>query len=242
METPNTLFLEKYCNITHEEALQRIQNTINKVKESHHVYRCIEKAMFATPRVNQHPYYPSLINHLHSLTVLELGCCFGTDARQLLMDGIPKNQLFVSDLHDAYYQIGQSILFKDELDINTQFMDFAVPRSQLMQFNVISCQMILHCLSKEQVECFLLNVLNSLLTNGVLFGCCVGTTSEIGVEWIKTPTIGLNRPEMNRFLHNRVTLSRLLESIGFKQIEVMEEILGSGDQEMTRLVFTAKKH
>ena len=218
-------FLSKYCNISPEEASLRIQPTIDAVKSGHHVYQCIERAMFTVPRIDKHPqYFTHVKSRFPNVQLLELGCCFGTDARKFLQDGLPEDKLTVSDLHDAYWNIGKTILYKDALDVDVLFLDFADKISLRKQYDIISNQMILHVLSKQQVEQILKNCFTQLNKNGFLFGSCIATKEVNGVDWGKTPTLGLvGRAETSRYLHSKESLSDLLKQIGFFQIDITED-------------------
>ena len=253
-----------YCGLSEEEALCRVNETIETVNsEGHHVYRCIERGMFASARIQLHPEYQEVKKHFEeaSFRLLELGCCFGTDARKMLHDGLDPQKLIVSDLHDFYWQVGQKVLFKDDLkNVEAVFLDFTGPRDKFIdtsgakleeRFDVVSAMAILHVLSQDQCVRFLENAYACLKpNNGVLFGYCVG--SSIPSEWGKTPTKGLqDRIEAPRFLHSQQSLTELLTSIQFREVQVSTVARGwSGappgppkepGAEMAYLYFTARR-
>ncbi|KAJ3105054.1 hypothetical protein HDU96_008734 [Phlyctochytrium bullatum] len=249
-------FVAEAAGITTEEALDRVKTVIKAVEESHHVYRCIERAMFAVPRVINHPLYPSLVKRFgkdDSPRVLELGCCFGTDARKMIRDGLDPAKLVVTDLHDAYWDMGKSLLFNDDPQgFKVVFGDFATEEPSMVKlhdfegaFDVISAQAILHVLSKEQCIAFLRNCSASLKGDGksVLFGTCIGMVLE-AQNGDPTPTKGLpGREALPRFWHTKDTLAALLKDVGFKQVEVdlVATMTDKEGVEKGRLVFTAYK-
>lgn len=216
-------FVKNYCNIDEEEAIKRVQDTIKTVQEQHHVYRCIEKGWFARSLIHYHPMYRTISTKFkdNSLKLLELGCCFGTDCRKMISDGLHPDCITVSDLTDCYWKIGKQVLFKDDIKVKNVFTDFAnVNVSGVDTFDVISAQLILHILSKEQCEFFLRNCFKYLNKQGILFGSCVSTSAEPR-EWGATPTKGLvGREELQRYLHNQVSLRNLFQSIGYTDIIV----------------------
>ena len=228
--TPDISFLLSYSNASVEESVRRVQATINAVKSAgHHEYKCIERGLFATSRIHEHPAYRNVLTRFREpkLQVLELGCCFGTDARKMILDGLAQQNLIVSDLHDFYWNLGKSVLFQDDISsVNSVFMDFAVPLDVECtarfknRFDVISAQKILHVLSKEQCICFLRNIFDCLnANNGILFGTCIGGIESS--EWELTPTKGMSgRVETPRFRHSKETLEALLVRLGFADVQV----------------------
>lgn len=54
-------------------------------------------------------------------TVLDLGCCFGQDLRQLATDGAPSTNMYASDLHGELWEIGYD-LFRDRETMKGQFI------------------------------------------------------------------------------------------------------------------------
>ncbi|KAJ3274297.1 hypothetical protein HDV01_003141 [Terramyces sp. JEL0728] len=220
---PDVSFLKSYCGIDEQEATKRIMDTIEFIEKSHHVYKCIQMGMFGRSTIHLHPKYNSISSKFTdpNLKLLELGCCFGTDARKMITDGLNPSSITVSDLTNIYWETGRSLLFKDNLTVKSVFADFAVgsPVGLEPGFNAISAQLILHVLSKEQCEYFLSNCFKYLAKGGVLFGTCVGSAKE-PIVWGKTPTKGLEgRQETERFLHNKDSLTDLLKSFGF-EVEV----------------------
>ncbi|KAJ3255505.1 hypothetical protein HK103_006230 [Boothiomyces macroporosus] len=238
---PDVSFIKEYCKIDEKEATKRILDTIRVIEESHHVYKCIQMGMFGRTIIHLHPQYPEIkVNFVKpNFKLLELGCCFGTDARKMISDGLNPSSITVSDLTDVYWQTGKAVLFKDNLNVKAVFTDFATESPVGLEpgFSAISAQLILHVLSKDQCQHFLSNCFKYLVSGGMLFGTCVGSATEPHL-WGKTPTKGLNgRQEHERFLHNKESLTQLLESFGFKvKVGTLESWVRSGSQPNTRQV------
>ena len=264
--TVDVNFLASYCSIDEEEALARVNSVIMHVEsEGHHVYKCIERGMFAAARIQQHPHYALISQNFveDDFTLLELGCCFGTDARKMIFDGLQQHKLTVSDLHDYYWNLGEKVLFRDDLkSVKSVFLDFSVPWKDLgpefqegfkAQFDVITAMAILHVLAAEQCRTFLQNAYLCLKpNNSILLGYCAGATQPS--DWGVTPTKGLpGRVEAPRFLHSKESLESLLQSVGFIDIIVsaaprqgidsqeMREAMKDERLEMMLLNFTARK-
>jgi hypothetical protein len=260
-------FLASYCAIGEGEALARVEAVKSNVEsQGHHVYKCIERGMFASARIHQHPDYSLITRRFveDDFKLLELGCCFGTDARKMLFDGLQQHKLTVSDLHDFYWNVGEQILFRDDLkSVESVFVDFSVPWKDLepetqerftARFDVITAMAILHVLAAEQCLTFLQNAYLCLKpkNNSTLLGYCAGSTQP--TDWGATPTKGLQgRTEAPRFLHSKESLEALLLSVGFIDIvvshapqkalesQVMREVMKGGGIEMILLNFTARK-
>ena len=245
-------FLCSYCNIDESEARARVKATQEAVASAgHHAYRCIERAMFTVSRVHTHTDYPSVVKRFADadFKLLELGCCFGTDARQMLHDGLDPSKLVVSDLLSFYWETGSSVLFRDDMStVESHFLDFAdasfavlgKPAEWEQAFDVISAQAILHVLSEEQCTTFLRHALHCLKPGcGMLLGTCVGATEAVP-SWGETPTKGLpGRKKETRYLHSVESLTALLLRLGFTGLSVYGagrpmEAVGLGAQEPNR--------
>lgn len=229
---PDVSFLQKYISnnsnnnnssssmTSPAEMVSRIKQTIEATANHPNLelFRCIERAAFTTPRIQSHPIYPSLLekrrkNKMNdnlvssSWKLLELGCCFGTDARQMFLDGIvssPAEELVVSDLLPGYWDIGRDILFQDKervAGVSSFFLDLATPTlpddilsTYSSHFDVVSAQAILHVLSKQQCHHFLRNIFTLLKSDkdgdggggGLVFGTCVGMKFQEGEVRMKS--------------------------------------------------------
>ncbi|ORY31126.1 hypothetical protein BCR33DRAFT_549910 [Rhizoclosmatium globosum] len=250
---PDLSWYTSYTNTTPSEAEDRIQTTYARTAPSHHVYKCIQNHQFATPRGCLHPLYDSLKPRFKAgESVLELGCCFGTDARRFVQDGVDVTKLVVSDLHDAYFRIGGEVLYSGDtaLDgVGEWWGDLAVlgaaEKAGLKgRFGIVSAQAILHVLSKGQVAAFLRECLACLQSGGVLYGMCVG--SRVEGEWGVVPTKGLEelgREVSPRYLHSRESLEGLLRGVGFSDVVVNAVERGEGEdgRVMAHLIFSGKR-
>ncbi|KAJ3303989.1 hypothetical protein HDV03_003227 [Kappamyces sp. JEL0829] len=228
----DTSFLVEYCGIEKQEAAQRIENTLAACISAYHVYVCIASKKFAIPRIETHPDYGSLKALLsRGATVLELGACFGTDARKLHHDGLAWDRLTVCDLHSGYWNLGQQVLFQDRPPCRVVFGDICLPpqpgdvvdiNAFPNAFDVVSAQAILHCLSKKQGHYFLQQIHRSLKQGGMLIGTAVLSIDPEGADWIPIPSTNQcpERETVCRFLHSSDTLSQLLAALGFSHIAV----------------------
>ncbi|ORY51004.1 hypothetical protein BCR33DRAFT_734147 [Rhizoclosmatium globosum] len=224
-------------------AIERLTTAREKTRETLHVYKCVEELMFGTPRADSHPAYETIKHQFSnpSFTVLELGCCYGTDARKMISDGLASSNLTVSDLHSAYFDIGETVLFAGcppvtatkvwgDLAVPVSTTDVVATNNLQSAFNAVSAQAILHVFTFQQSSDFLAQIHRCLKPNGILFGTCVAavsldSTPAVSREWGVIPTKGLeNRTEgTRRYLHSRDSLTKLLTGLGFTNVVVEEE-------------------
>lgn len=99
--------------ISEEELISHILRVRDDVFERY-PYPCIRYLTFARLRIHWHPAYERLLSagqNRHSL-FLDLGSCFGTDVRKLVVDGFPPECILASDLRPDFWDLGQR-LFKE---------------------------------------------------------------------------------------------------------------------------------
>ena len=68
------------------------------------------------------PYYKTMLERLQSgATLLDAGCCFGTETRYLANEGIPSSQLYGFDLEPKFLDLGYD-LFRDRGKMQATFV------------------------------------------------------------------------------------------------------------------------
>lgn len=76
-------------------------------------YPCIGQFKFLGLGLNLQPSYAEILSRLKSgQKFLDIGCCVGQEIRQLVHDGALEENLYGSDLHQAFLDIGYN-LFRD---------------------------------------------------------------------------------------------------------------------------------
>lgn len=247
-----------------------------KNKAKYHTYCCIQQLHFLSPRLPSHPHYPDFLRVMTASSsanntagtplprrqMIELGCCFGTDLRYLISQGIAPDCIVATDLHRGYYDLGKelygfpsptAIANEKKLDlVRTAFGDMAAIDDQDQDafdvsalgfqsyFDYASCFAIFHVLSADQTTRFLERVWRILKPGGILFGWCVGAMEPC--HWARTPN-----GDAPRFLHNAESLKAVMLEVGFSAVET-EFIRRDaaprtewGVDNMGRVVFTATK-
>ena len=86
-------------------------------------YACIGQLRFLNLSLRAHPAYPQLLERLTqgSQTLLDLGCCFAQDLRQLVQDGVPSERLYGVDVDQKFLDLGYE-LFLDKSSLKSTFL------------------------------------------------------------------------------------------------------------------------
>jgi SAM-dependent methyltransferase len=235
-----------------------------------HSYRCIEERRFMEPRVALHPLYwaltaqdpPAELNvaggqlppTLAALPVdqrrlLDVGCCFGTDLRALLVAGFQPPNVLGVDVQPTFIDLGLDRLFVDRPLLADRFAvaDFLEPTCAdrtpaLRQFmaeggvHVAYAGSVFHLLNESDCVRLAQALFAVLESGGVAFGRTVGLTKEGGqaAEALRAQTIWKQETAAAssstpvapsgdlRFLHTAASLRALLESVGFTDVTVSE--------------------
>jgi len=165
-------------------------------------YRCIREGRFAVSRMATNAHYSTLLSthngDISKLKIIDIGCCFGTDIRQLLIDGASIDNITAIDQFKEFFLLGlelfddkkyNSEFYKKHNDfmIESNFLDDTKFYDQLKEllhgvdprgyYDVVHMGSVLHLLSEEDVA-KALEVANTLLKQGGLyFGQTVGNSS-----------------------------------------------------------------
>ncbi|DBA71781.1 TPA: hypothetical protein ACH3X2_010983 [Trebouxia sp. C0005] len=185
---------------------------------------------------------------------MDVGCCYGQDTRQLIMDGWKHGQLLAADLVPNYWNLGKT-LFMDEDHLQVPFLagsmtdDAFVSESSpsgtttehlLGRIDFIWAGLVLHVLSKEGCQQFLSNACSLLKPDGSFYGMCAGQ-KEAG-ESVATPD-----GKARRFLHSTESLREAMLHAGFSEADVwVNDSTQDHDKDLERagmliMVFTAIK-
>ncbi|KAI8883215.1 hypothetical protein K501DRAFT_249906 [Backusella circina FSU 941] len=200
-------------------------------------YRCIEHFKFAFSRIYYRFFYKDIIEFGKKLQhenqepyFLDIGCCTGTDLRQLLLDGYPKSYLIGTDVDQAYIDCGYT-LFRDSKEtcpiqfiVGNIFSDAFLPTSSLSvvdtplsiykdKIAVVHAGSVFHLFDGEETSlAFLKRIVMLLKPNGMLVGGHV--ISDKNVVFYRPST------KSDKFLMGRDTFYNMLESQGFKDIKM----------------------
>ncbi|KAK4182541.1 hypothetical protein QBC35DRAFT_546927, partial [Podospora australis] len=86
-------------------------------------YPCIGMFQFLNLHLNTAPVYSEVLDRLKSKNkkFLDLGCCLGQEISQLVFDGAPSENMYGSDLHRGFFDVGYE-LFQDRDALRTTFI------------------------------------------------------------------------------------------------------------------------
>jgi len=213
-------FLSAYLGITDLEKLRdHVFKIWTECTESVWSFQCIKRLYFLFPRIQEHFYYKdgSMLQIAKSnpaARFLDLGCCFATDTRKVVLDGWNPKNIVALDVVDDYWKFGLN-LFKDAdtLQFEGKFGNIITDEKlckELGQFSVIWTGQVLHVLNEFDVIGLLRGIFSLLESGGTYIGSCVASDKP-GV-WIVGPQI--------RYLHSGETLTKLLTEIGFVNVDV----------------------
>ncbi|KAI8811484.1 hypothetical protein BJ742DRAFT_769406 [Cladochytrium replicatum] len=250
-------FTSKWTGIQDRNALRNHVITVWKeVRSSLHVYKCIQSMMFLYPRGTLNPKFKPVLDRISSnISVAEIGCCFGTDIRSMIVHGAKPENLTAIDLTNGYWNFGKK-LFQDDLretgaslaKVRTIFDDMAVTISSeysdsvLEKYSLVSNQdaviatAVLHVLDRTQCENVVKRVFGMLKPGGFFVGSCVGAQTA-GV-WERPGATN------QRWRHSRDSLNDLFEAVGFVDVIVDDEGLRGeikGVDDAVYLSFTARR-
>ena len=227
-------FLKFYGNKNIFEMIKKANDFRDKALNVYE-YRCIKYSMFIMPRMNRTSRFktditPKLLSSKKT-SILDIGCCFGTDLRYCLFVGCHKEQILGVDISQDFINLGFEF-FNDKHQLNDRFItmnvldengknfiDLALKLNNNKKFDVIHIGNIYHLLTENDCK-LLTKIASSLLVdkNGIIFGGTVGVESKPGVYRRRK---GNNKQHKMRYLHNKDSLRTLFENDGnFKCVSV----------------------
>lgn len=118
-------------------------------------YPCIGMFRFLDLSLKESPAYGEIVQRLKGGDkLLDLGCCFGQEIRDLVFQGVPAENIFGSDLRQEFVDLGYD-LFLDRGKLATTFIvgDAMDPKSELSSLNgkvnIIHATSFLHLFNWE---------------------------------------------------------------------------------------------
>lgn len=135
--------------------------------------------------------------------ILDVGTCFGQEARALMLDtGLPNRHFVVADIHDGYWRAGMKIFGDNEPESKSLdgivecWGDWGAPAADppaegdlaapvLASCDIILNFYILHVLTRAQSVAMLRRMRQCARPGAILVGVCVGAHEPM--EWGLTP-------------------------------------------------------
>jgi len=103
-----------------KEHIARVQEEAYKVFP----YPCIRNFNFTKLKISRLPAYAQMMELIKTrpdAVYLDIGCCFGNDARKAVVDGWPMQNIICSDLRPQYWGLGHD-LFRDKETFHVPFI------------------------------------------------------------------------------------------------------------------------
>eukprot|EP01084_Bolivina_argentea_P173821 301106_1 len=227
-------FFESYTKQTKYEIIKKTVLFREKALKSCD-YGCIRYGTFIKSQMILHPQWlshikPKLLlstNNSQS-SILDIGCCFGTDLRYCLHLGCNKNQILGVDINADFINLGFDYFGDREL-LTERFIAMNVldpiynGQTKLLNnnnynlFEIIQISHVYHLLNEKEGN-LLMKLCVSLLKkpNGIIFGKFWGCKKE-GVSY---------RRDKLRYLHSKQSFKCLMEKYGnFQQILIQTSLL-----------------
>jgi len=232
-------FFTAYLNRPFDKTTFEIKmKEINKKALEICSYRCIRTYSYLTTRIAKNPFYDdSIKSNISDLFILDIGCCVGSDMRKLILDGASPDKMLGVDLESRFFEVGFEIFedkeklpnnlfiqgdFTEETNFIEKIISAMKERKEDIQnykfeenFDLIQLGAVLHLLTEEKVSKLLRLIFNNLLKKNN--GCLIGQT--IGI--VSNPS-GFTQTGDLRYLHSSESLQKLMEDIGYSNIEIFE--------------------
>ncbi|KAF2275794.1 uncharacterized protein EI97DRAFT_458808 [Westerdykella ornata] len=147
--------LEQYSNIPADKVEDHVVNIRNEAWDIF-PYPCIGQFRFLDLTLREFDIYPDVLKRLHDgQRLLDMGCCFGQEIRQLVQDGAPAENIYGCDLREEYIALGYK-LFRDKDKLKANFItanifDVTSPLTELSgRFDMIFAGSFFHLWGYEQ--------------------------------------------------------------------------------------------
>jgi len=105
-------FFQDQTGIKEPEELKKHILSIQADAYKVHPYPCIRRLAFTTLKISRYAVYEHVLElgkERPNAILLDLGCCFGNDARKAVADGFPASQVLASDLRPEYWELGHKL-------------------------------------------------------------------------------------------------------------------------------------
>ncbi|CBF80430.1 protein ausD [Aspergillus nidulans FGSC A4] len=218
---PLTIVKEPMCTILEKHSkipVDKVVSHVNKVRDRAFAvfpYACIGQFSFVELSIAASPYYPEMLERVkNGHKLLDLGCAFGQELRQLIYDGAPGESLYGSDIQQEFLNLGYE-LFLDRATlpeshlIASNILDRQSPLFTHLtgKLNIVYISLFLHVFDFEQQITVAGNVLDLLAAEpGSLIVCRVTACRDQGV-------LNATAERMPYYYHDRASWEQLWEVV-----------------------------
>jgi len=149
-------------------------------------HTCIRESIFAEPRIDHHFIYQSVLEEAiqssKPVTLVDLGCCMGTDLRKLVLDGFPIENVCGIDIEERFFDVGQLLFNEEGNSPAIKFLqgDALDPKFSLRftrlesKFDYVHSANVVHLFNELQQIDFIRSLAFLVRPGGVIWGRQVG--------------------------------------------------------------------
>ncbi|KAK4063519.1 uncharacterized protein Triagg1_9396 [Trichoderma aggressivum f. europaeum] len=196
----DTLHLHQRFSTNAAEKESQVLDRISAArKEARQVaaYTCISEYMFAEPRIDRHFCYQRVVSEARlrkqPLKLVDVGCCVGTDIRQLIHDGFPPGDITGIDIEKRFFTIGFALYNQNRTDSPTTFVqanildpDFTRRFSHLKgKFDYVHSANVIHLFDYASQVAFLRALAFLAKPGGLVWGRQVTETEDSPTRSVK---------------------------------------------------------
>ncbi|KAH9998194.1 hypothetical protein F4779DRAFT_166507 [Xylariaceae sp. FL0662B] len=192
---PIRKLLENYSKVPSSEVVKHV-NSIRERGFQSNPYPCIGLYRFANLTLLTHPLYDTIVERLKTTdaTYLDVGCCFGQDLRQLVLDGVPSERLIGLDITGALMELSYDF-FLDRETLKSRFVVADVFKgaaqgkawTELEErgVDVMHCSAFFHLFTLEEQVAAAKNLAKLVKKGGVVVGRQIGSVKPGDVPAIQ---------------------------------------------------------
>ncbi|KAF8510352.1 hypothetical protein BU17DRAFT_55447 [Hysterangium stoloniferum] len=146
MKAEEAVFMKDQTGIKGDEELKNHILTVQAEAYAIYPYPCIRRMSFLTFKLAGYPAYETVLKigkERPNAVFLDLGCCFGNDARKAVADGYPIQNVLLSDLQPRFYDLGHRLFKTDQNTYPIHFLqgdildaDFLSPASGVISTQI----------------------------------------------------------------------------------------------------------
>ncbi|KAI1094964.1 hypothetical protein F5B19DRAFT_393841 [Rostrohypoxylon terebratum] len=212
---PMRRLLENYSKVPGSEVVRHVNN-IRERGFASNPYPCIGLYRFTNLTLITLPIYDAIVERLKAADArfLDIGCCFGQDLRQLVLDGVPSEHLIGLDIEKALMELGYD-LFLDRKTIKAQFLVADVFKGATQGrvwtdlengIDVLHCSAFFHLFPREEQLAAAKQIAGLVKKGGVIVGRQMGNLKPRNMPAIKQGNF--------MYIHNIETFDALWREVG----------------------------
>ncbi|GJQ13878.1 hypothetical protein GpartN1_g5669.t1 [Galdieria partita] len=214
-----------FAGCSEEEIIKRAQRVRDEAIKRDIRYGCISQLYFLETHLHKNPFYKEYLHQyggLYDKKAADIGCCLGTDTRQLLLDGLECRNLVAFDVSESFISLGFQLFEDSDSQLALRFFAKSVLDTDLAAFieekyglgplDFALVNSVLHSFDESLAKIAVRNIASLLKSKGHILGY-IPTKVDSPVQ---LPA----GSDAYRFYHTESSLQKLLEENGFESIKV----------------------